>query len=43
VKRILTKRGLLNPGPGALLWENSSPDPQHLEICKMLLSQALEN
>ena len=42
VKRILTKQGLLNPGPGALLWENSSPDPQHLEICKMLLSQALE-
>ena len=43
VKRILTRGGLLSHGPGALLWENSSPDPQHLEICKMLLSQALEN
>ena len=43
VKRVLTKGGLLNPGPGALVWENSSPDPKHLEVCKMLLSQPLEN
>ena len=42
VKKVLTRQGLLNPGPGGLLWENSSPDPQHLEVCKMLLSQPLE-
>lgn len=42
VKRVLTRGGLLNPGPGELLWENSSPDPKHLEVCKMLLPQALE-
>ena len=42
VQRILTRRGLLENGLGELLWENSSPDPKHLEICKMLLSQALE-
>ena len=41
VKRILTKRGLLNPGPGELVWENSSPDPQYLEICKMLITHPL--
>lgn len=43
VKRVLTKKGLLSPGPGELLWENSSPDPKHLEICKLLLTQALES
>lgn len=43
VHKILTQRGLLNPGPGALLWENSSPDPKYLEVCNMLLSQPLEN
>jgi len=42
VKRILTKRGLLNPGPGALLWENSSSDPKIMELCKFLLSNPLE-
>ena len=42
VEKVLTRGGLLNPGPGALLWENSSPDPQHLEICKMLLTHPLE-
>ena len=43
VRRILSARGLLEEGPGALLWENSSPDPRILEICRNLLSQPLED
>lgn len=42
VKRILTRRGLLNPGPGALLWENSSPDPKYFDIYKRLMAEPLE-
>lgn len=40
-QRILTDRGLLDPGPGALLWENSSPDPKLRALCQYLLTQPL--
>lgn len=42
VKRVLTKQGLLSPGPGSLLWENSSSDPKIMELCEFLLSNPLE-
>lgn len=42
VQRQLKRFHLLGNGPGEILWENSSADPRHLELCHMLFAQPLE-
>ena len=38
-KRRLALAGLLSDGPGEILWQNSSADPEITMLCKQLLAQ----